>query len=53
MSAAEITHAARADKKNAGGNIVVMLPVGGGEVEEVSLTPAEFEERLTKCISDL
>lgn len=53
VSAAEITHAARADKKNAGGNIVVMLPVGGGEVEEVSLTPAEFEERLTKCISDL
>lgn len=51
--AAAITATARADKKNSGGNIVVMLPTGGGNVEEIALSPEEFEQRLRKCLSDL
>lgn len=51
--AAAITDTARADKKNSGGKIVVMLPTGGGNVDEIALTPDEFEERLKKCLSDL
>ena len=53
ISAEEITDTARADKKNAHGNIVVMLPVGGGRVEEKSLSPDEFQRRLEKCLSAL
>lgn len=53
LSAAAIADAARADKKNANGQIVVMLPLGGGEVAEISLTPAEFKERLESCLSRL
>ena len=51
--ASAITDTARADKKNSGGNIVVMLPTGEGNVDEISLTPDEFEKRLKKCLSDL
>lgn len=52
-SAEEIADIARADKKNAGGKISVMLPLGGGETEEVWLTPEEFAERLEHCLSNL
>ncbi len=53
VSAKEIADIAKADKKNIDGNIVIMLPTGGGEVEEISLTPKEFTERLEKCLSSL
>ncbi len=51
--AAAITDTARADKKNKDGNIVVMLPTGDGNVDEIALTPDEFEARLKKCLSNL
>lgn len=51
FTAAEITNAARADKKNANGKIVIMLPLGCGNAEEIALTPDEFKERLEKCLS--
>ena len=53
VSAEDITATARADKKNTRGNIVVMLPVGGGRVEEKKLSPEEFERRLSACLSVL
>ena len=53
VSAEKITDAARADKKNADGKIVIMLPYGGGKVDEVSLSPAEFKERLKNCLPRL
>ena len=53
LGAEEITDAARADKKNGGGRIVIMLPTGGGNVEEIALEPREFTERLEKCLSSL
>ncbi len=53
LKANEITETARADKKNAHGNIVVMLPTGGGNVREISLSPEEFERRLDRCLSAL
>ena len=53
VKAEEITATARADKKNTGGEIVVMLPTGGGNVEEKRVTPDEFERRLNRCLSVL
>lgn len=53
LTAAAVTDAARADKKNAGGKIVIMLPLGDGEVAEIALTTAEFKERLESCLSRL
>ena len=53
VKADEITETARADKKNAHGNIVVMLPTGGGNVREISLSPEEFKRRLDRCLSAL
>ena len=43
----------KGDKKNADGKIVVMLPTGGGNVEEIALAPEEFKEKLALCLSDL
>ncbi len=53
ISAKEIAAVARADKKNTDERIVIMLPTGGGEVEEIPLSPEEFTERLEKCLSNL
>ena len=53
VSAEDVTETAKADKKNSGGEIVVMLPVGGGDVEEKRLTPEEFSRRLKRCLSAL
>jgi len=53
LKAEDITEAAKGDKKNADGKIVVMLPTGGGNVEEIALAPEEFKERLALCLSDL
>lgn len=53
ISTEEITAASQTDKKNVTGKIVIMLPVKEGEVEEMSITPEEFKERLEKCKSDL
>lgn len=53
VTADKITDTARADKKNTRGDIVVMLPTGGGNVEEKRLSPGEFQRRLEKCLSVL
>lgn len=53
LTADALANAARADKKNASGKIVIMLPLGGGRVEEVALTAEELTERLKNCLSSL
>ncbi len=53
LDIADITATARTDKKNTRGNIVIELPVGGGRVEEKTLSPEEFERRLSACLSAL
>lgn len=53
FGAEAVTEAAKGDKKNSGGKIVIMLPTGGGNVDEIALEPEEFKERFSLCLSDL